>query len=450
MFFLGIEIDREQVRASLIEAVTAKQIATGSSVRNKNLLDTDVAVFNDLVLKDILSSCAAAVMELLYASGVAPTQVNAIGISYPNEGMVLLNHHNEVIYHTEIDTAGFSIHTSSFPTTAIAEQYFGEHLMNLPDNSQMGRLTQLYKHHPALLGQAQKMVLPGDYICYVLTGQLHTTIADISYAVCWDFKSGEIAKTLIRHFGFESTLLPEVKQSCAIHGHLVPAIASAWGVPEGIPITYRAGAYLNHALSLQVLRPFEIAINIGEKGGFYSVKSKSGLDNTGRIISLAHINHCEDNPVYGQVMQIDSKKETAISNSPDEMSAEYYFDTVSMNRQTVMHQQLYFKKYKEGWQLLKKKGLIPSVLRARQQYLFQQNSFCQMVADELQVTLEIFATNAAQSAALAAGVGFGYYPHHRASFSKIRPTAVYLPTGWTSLNEEPELKQKGKRANYVG
>lgn len=439
MVLLGIAIDRTQVRVSLLDATTAKRIGEITTARNFIIEDHRTAVFTDLVFQDILQACQRAIREILVLTQINPSSIIAFGLTYPNEGLVLLNERKELIYHSETDAPGFDIHTSSFPTPEIAEQYFGEHLLNMPVNSLMGRLAYIYREHPALLERANHLVLPGDYTCYLLTGELHSTIADLSYAACWDFRSHDIAKTLVRHFGYESTILPKTKHSCGWQGNLLSAIAQSWDVPENLPLTYRAGEYLNHALSLQVLRPFEVAIRLGERGALYTVKDKSGADSSGRIISLAHINHTTDHPSYGQVLPIlegtDFSEPAAWNNSD-------HFDTAAMAEQTAIHQSVFFQQYREGWKLLKKKGLIPSVLRAPNQYLFQQSSFCSMVADQLNVTIEIIDTSASDAAALAAGVGAGYYAHHRASFTKVKPVAIYVPSTWQPLNEEPEIKHK--------
>lgn len=423
MVLLGIAIDRKEVRVSLLDASTTKRIAEITTARNFISEDHRTAVFTDMVFQDILQACQRVIREILVLTKINPSSIIAFGLTYPNEGLVLLNERKELIYHSETNAPGIDIHTSSFPTPEIAEQYFGEHLLNMPVNSLMGRLANIYRDHPALLERANYLVLPGDYTCYLLTGELHSTIADLSYAACWDFRSHNIAKTLVRHFGYESTLLPKAKHSCGWQGNLLPAIAQACGLPEKLPLTYRAGEYLNHALSLQVLRPFEVAIRLGERGALYTVKDKSGADSSGRIISLAHINHTADHPSYGQVLPI---REGTVFSEPAAWNNSDHFDTAAMAEQTVLHQSVFFEQYREGWELLKNKGLIPSVLRAPNQYLFQQSSFCSMVADQLNVTMEIIDTSASDAAALAAGVGAGYYAHHRASFTKVKPVAIYV------------------------
>ena len=66
-------------------------------------------------------------------------------------------------------------------------------------------------------------------------------------------------------------------------GKLLKSVASELGLPEGIPVSYRAGDQPNNALSLNVLNPGEVAATAGTSGVIYGVTDKKKYDPLSRV-----------------------------------------------------------------------------------------------------------------------------------------------------------------------
>ena len=78
-------------------------------------------------------------------------------------------------------------------------------------------------------------------------------------------------------------------------GRILKSVASELGLPEGIPVSYRAGDQPNNALSLNVLNPGEVAATAGTSGVIYGVTDKKKYDPLfkGKYFSAckSYINH---------------------------------------------------------------------------------------------------------------------------------------------------------------
>ena len=96
-------------------------------------------------------------------------------------------------------------------------------------------------------------MLPGDYIALRLTGELSTSYTGLSEGIFWDFRDNRVSEELMKYFGFDHDILPELLPSFSVQGKLLKSVASELGLPEGIPVSYRAGDQPNNALSLNVL-----------------------------------------------------------------------------------------------------------------------------------------------------------------------------------------------------
>ena len=95
----------------------------------------------------------------------------------------------------------------------------------------------------------------------------------------------------MKNFGFDDSLIPEVRPLFSSHGKLLPSVAKQLSLKENIPVTYKAGDQPNNALSLNVLQPGEVAANAGTSGVIYAVTDKLLSDQFSRVNSFVHVNH---------------------------------------------------------------------------------------------------------------------------------------------------------------
>ena len=147
-------------------------------------------------------------------------------------------------------------------------------------------------------------MLPGDYIAYKLTAQMNTTKNGLSEGILWDYKTDTIAQWLLDYYGVDSNLVPEIVANFTTQGTVTKTAASQTGLPEGIPITYRAGDQPNNALSLNILRNGEVAVTGGTSGVIYAVTNNTNSKEVSRINNFAHVNYNAAMPSVGKLLCI--------------------------------------------------------------------------------------------------------------------------------------------------
>ena len=76
------------------------------------------------------------------------------------------------------------------------------------------------------------------------------------------------------------------------------------GLPEGIPIMYRAGDQPNNALSLNVMEPGQVAATGGTSGVVYAISEQMNTTEHTRINSFAHTNHSTEKKRIGKLLCI--------------------------------------------------------------------------------------------------------------------------------------------------
>src|SRR5690606_37957157 len=113
--------------------------------------------------------------------------------------------------------------------------------------------------------------LPGDFIAMKLTGDITTSNSALSEGILWDFKENTLSTAVMEYFGFDSSLIPDIKPVFSSHGEVRTDIAAKLGLKAGIPVAYKAGDQPNNALSINVTQPGEVATTAGTSGVIYGV-----------------------------------------------------------------------------------------------------------------------------------------------------------------------------------
>lgn len=312
MYLLGYDIGSSSVKASLVEAATGRTIAGDFYPKSEapiKALRTGWAEQNPhdwwTYLKEVTSS-------VLSQSRVAPSDIKAIGISYQMHGLVAIDQSGNVLRDAIIwcDSRGVPYGDKAF--NEIGADNCLNRLLNSPGNFTAAKLQWLKQNEPEIFEKIYKVMLPGDYIAYRLTGEISTNPEGLSEYMLWDFKENAPAKFLLDYYGYNPDILPEVKTTFGNQGTVTAAVAAELGLAEGIPVTYRAGDQPNNALSLGVLEPGQVASTAGTSGVVYGINGTVDYDPLSRVNNFAHVNHSAESTRIGVMTCING---TGILNS---------------------------------------------------------------------------------------------------------------------------------------
>src|SRR5207253_10781867 len=109
---------------------------------------------------------------------------------------------------------------------------------------------------------------------------------------------------VMKHFGFDGSILPKVQPVFSSHGHVSDEVAKELSLKPGIPVSYKAGDQLNNAVSLNVFQPGEVAATAGTSGVIYAVTDQLFSDRFSRVNSFVHVNHSPENKRLGVLLCI--------------------------------------------------------------------------------------------------------------------------------------------------
>lgn len=471
MYLLGYDVGSSSVKAAIVNVQTGECVASDFYPKSEAPIKALRAGWAEQSPENWWQYLKEATRAVMNAAKIDPKEIAAIGISYQMHGLVAIDKERNVLRDAIIwcDSRGVPYGDKAF------EDVGGEkclsHLLNSPGNFTAAKLKWVKDNEPELFDKIWKVMLPGDYIAMRLTGEICTNPEGLSEYMLWDFRENKAADFLLEYFGFDNSILPEIKTTFSKQGRLTKAAAEELGLAEGTPVTYRAGDQPNNALSLNVFNPGEIASTAGTSGVVYGINDNIAYDPQSRVNNFAHVNHTAEAPRIGVMTCING---TGILNSwikrniaPEEISYEEMneiaaqapvgslgvtvlpfgngAERVLQNRETgcsfhginfnihnrshllrAAQEGIVFSLY-YGMEIMKDMGLEVNRIHAGHANMFLSDIFRTTLASVSGAVIDIFDTDGAIGAARGAGIGAGIYKTPAEAFRTLRKIMTVEP-----------------------
>ena len=408
------------------------------------------------------------------AANLPADAVKAVGISYQMHGLVCVDKAGAVLRPSIIwcDSRAVSIGESA--CESLGRERCLEHLLNSPGNFTASKLKWVKDNQPEIYKNIHKIMLPGDWLAYRLTGTMATTASGLSEGIFWDFKAGAPAQMLLDEYGIDAALLADQVPSFGDQGVLHADAAAAFGLSAGIPVAYRGGDQPNNALSLNVLQPGELAATAGTSGVVYGVSDRADADPQSRVNTFVHVNHSAEAERYGVLLCVNGtgccnswlRRETCTVDGQaidyavmNDLAAEAPIGAdglvmipfgngaertlgnkdvgaslqgLNFNVHTRAHmlraaQDGIVFSLKYGIDAMAEAGVSVQNVRAGDANLFLSPLFRQAFATVCDATVELYDTDGAQGAARGAGVGAGLFANFEEAFAGLERKAIIEP-----------------------
>ena len=470
MQFLGIDVGSSSVKASVIDGVSGKCLASEFFPKKEMTITASQSGWAEQHPELWWENMKMAVKAVLSTPEVSKDKIGGIGISYQMHGLVCVDKNGKALRPSIIwcDSRAVGIGEKAFAD--LGETQCLSHLLNSPGNFTASKLKWVKDNESELFSRIYKIMLPGDYIAYRLTGTMSTTISGLSEGMFWDFEKNELAGFLFDYYGFSKDLIPEILPTFSEQGKVSAAIASELGLAEGTPVAYRAGDQPNNALSLNVLNPGEIAATGGTSGVAYGVSGEVKYDPKSRVNTFAHVNHGVENRlgvllcingtgilnswlkknVAGENISYEEMNTLAMATAPgaDGVSilpfgngAERVLGNqetgamiagLSFNSHTQGHlfraaQEGIVYSFKYGMDVMRETGIETGVIRAGKANMFLSPLFREALSCVTQSQIQLYNTDGAQGAARGAAVGTGFYKSFAEAFSGLQVVDTIVP-----------------------
>ncbi len=436
-YLLGIDLGSSSVKVSLVDSLSGTIVGSAHYPETEapiRAIRTGWAEQSPVDWYSYVRHALHALWQQLSDRSIHGGMVSAIGISYQMHGLVC------------VDAEGNVLRDAIIWCDSRATPY--------GTNFTAGKLRWVKDNEPDIYARTAKIMLPGDYIAYRLTGEIYTTESGLSEM---DWRDS---------LGLDKSKLPTILPSFSLQGRVTPEAAAELGLAAGIPVTYRAGDQPNNALSLNVMREGEIAATGGTSGVVYGVTAGKEADSLNRINNFVHVNGltgvmlCLNGtgilnawmrrtvaPEGISYAEMNELMETApigaegISVLPFGNGAERMLQNrevgcsihgINFNRHTKAHllraaQEGIAFSFAYGIEIMQQLGLHVRTIKAGYANLFLSPLFRRTLSAVTGATILLYETDGAAGAARGAGIGAGIYADADEAFASLRQMAAEQP-----------------------
>ncbi|MCZ4221675.1 xylulokinase [Pedobacter rhodius] len=459
MYLLGIDIGTSSIKVSAVDIHTQKSVATAQYPDDEAEIKSVQSGWAEQSPEDWWSNTQKAISKLNATGLFDPEQIRAIGIAYQMHGLVVVDKNQNILRDSIIwcDSRAVAIGEKAFDE--IGNELCLSHLLNSPGNFTASKLAWVKNNEQEIYKKIDKVMLPGDFIAMKLTGKVTTSISALSEGIFWDFKEDEVSEAVLDYYGIDSRLIPDLYPLFSEHGNLKDDIAAQLGLKKGIPVAYKSGDQPNNALSLNVLKPGEVAATAGTSGVIYGVSDELTYDLQSRVNTFAHVTYSKENKYTGVLLCINGTgsmyrwaknnfapqipyselnvsaasapigsrgiKVLPFGNGAERMLGNKYTGAQFLGIDLNIHTQAdIFRAVQEGiafsfrygLDIMRENGMEPKVIRAGKANLFLSTVFTQTFVDVTGVPVELYENDGSVGAALGAGIGSGIFENAEAAF----------------------------------
>ena len=471
MYYLGIDLGSSSIKVALVESETGKAIGWVHEPQEEMTINAPQPGWAEQNPEDWWYWVCTGIQKIKKKFNISAQDIIGIGISYQMHGLVLVDKKGMALRDAIIwcDSRAVTIGNAAYDT--LGSDFCNSHLLNSPGNFTASKLRWVQENEPDRYGQICKFLLPGDYVAYRLSGQMNTTISGLSEGIFWDFSAATLSSKLLDHFQIDNALVPDIVGTFSEQARVSARGATESGLLEGTPILYRAGDQPNNAVSLNVMRPGEIAATAGTSGVIYAVTENHAIKEYDRVNNFAHVNYSTGERkwigtllcINGAGIQYRWLRENLSVDTYDAMNllaatvaigsdglsllpfgngAERMLRNkdigshilhLDFNRYTKAHicraalEGIAFS-FAYGFEIMQSNKSTHQVIRAGNDNLFRSEIFSNTIAHLLQKEIEIYNTTGAIGAARACAITEGHFDD-LSSFTAHDYVKTYTPSG---------------------
>lgn len=224
------------------------------------------------------------VASVAVQSGAKKDEILGIGISGQMHGLVMLDEAGEVIRPSIIWCDQRTGEEVEEMLQIMPRERWIEITANPPLTGwTAAKILWVRNHEPENYERCRHILLPKDYIRYILTGVFATEVSDASGMQLLDVPNRCWSQEVLEKLKIDRNLLGTVYESCEVTGTVLPEIAAKTGLSAETKVVGGAGDNAAAAVGTGVVKDGTAFTTIGTSGVVFAHSSQVTIDPKGRV-----------------------------------------------------------------------------------------------------------------------------------------------------------------------
>ena len=281
--YIGIDLGTSSVKLMLVDCEGEIQ----NTVTKEYPVFYPRSGWSEQNADDWWGAICEALPELL--CGFDAQSVKGIGVAGQMHGLVILDEADRVIRPTILWNDGRTGKETAYLNEVVGKETLFEYTGNIAfAGFTAPKLLWVRENEPQNFAKISKIMLPKDYINYLLTGTHCTDYSDAAGMLLLDVKNKCWSKPMLDLCGIDESRMPTLYESFEVVGTVKKEIADRFGIPQDTVVVAGAGDNAAAAVGTGTVGEGKCNISLGTSGTvFVSSKLFSG-DEKQAIHSFCH------------------------------------------------------------------------------------------------------------------------------------------------------------------
>lgn len=273
--FIGLDVGTQSTKGLLVDASKrGAEAVLGRATSAYDLiagLPAGAAEQHPHTWRDAVKAVLSQLLD-----GVDASRLGGIGISGQQHGLVVLDGADQVVRPAKLwcDTT----------TTDEAEEITARAKYPVPTGYTLPKLLWMKRKEPQNYQRVRSVLLPHDYINFLLSGRKFMEAGDASGSGAFDPESRTFDRKLLDWVGPEViAMFPELVPADLPPARVSASAAAEFGLPEGLPISPGGGDNMMSAIGSGASTPGVIVVSLGTSGTAFCYSKRPIIDPDGLI-----------------------------------------------------------------------------------------------------------------------------------------------------------------------
>ena len=283
MYYIGIDLGTSAVKLLLV----AEDGQICNSVTKEYPLEFPQPGWSQQNPEDWRKAVLEGIPQLL--EGFDGSQVAGIGCGGQMHGLVVLDDQDQVIRPAILWNDGRTAKQVDYLNEQIGRQILSQLTANIAfAGFTAPKILWMRENEPENFARIAKIMLPKDYINYVLTGVHSCDYSDASGMLLLDVQNKCWSQRMLEICGITQEQMPQLFESYQCIGTVTPEMARQLGIPQTTKVVAGAGDNAAAAVGTGVVGNGGCNISLGTSGTIFISSDTFSVDPNNALHAFAH------------------------------------------------------------------------------------------------------------------------------------------------------------------
>ena len=217
------------------------------------------------------------------------SQIAGISFGGQMHGLVVLDENDEVIRPVILWNDGRTTKETDYLNEVIGKDKLSKYTANIAfAGFTAPKILWLKEQEPENFAKINKIMLPKDYLAYVLSGVHCTDYSDASGMLLLDVEHKCWSKEMLEICNVKEEQLPTLYESYEVVGNVKPEVAEELGILTSVKVIAGAGDNAAAAVGTGTVGEGRCNISLGTSGTIFISSKKFGVDEHNALHSFDH------------------------------------------------------------------------------------------------------------------------------------------------------------------